>query len=103
MASKKDQPAAEPPSTDEKESSAEAALFRNLGHPLRRQIIRFVDDRGQASYTDLRDAFHIEPGTLYFHLEQLMTPDTFTCTGSRQNLQDYAPRATRRDLPSPSH
>lgn len=75
MASKKDSPAPEAPADKEKESPAEAALFRNLGHPLRRHIIRFVNDRGQASYTDLRNAFHTEPGTLYFHLEKLMTPD----------------------------
>ncbi|MFX1582347.1 MAG: winged helix-turn-helix domain-containing protein [Promethearchaeota archaeon] len=75
MASQKDPPPPDTPADDEKESSAEAALFRNLGHPLRRKIIRFVNDRGSASYTDLRDTFHTEPGTLYFHLEQLMTPD----------------------------
>ena len=75
MASKKDEPVSDLPTEDEKESTAEAALFRNLGHPLRRRIIRFINDRGHASYTDLRNAFHIEPGTLYFHLEQLMTPD----------------------------
>ena len=91
MASKKDQPAAEPPSTDEKESSAEAALFRNLGHPLRRQIIRFVNDRSQASYTDLRDAFHIEPGTLYFHLEQLMTPDAPLLAQDRDKIYKITP------------
>jgi DNA-binding transcriptional ArsR family regulator len=75
MASKKDSVPPEMPSEDEKESTAEAALFRNLGHPLRRKLIRFINDRGRASYTDLRDTFQIEPGTLYFHLEQLMTPD----------------------------
>ncbi len=75
MASKKDETPPDTPPEDEKESAAEAALFRNLGHPLRRKIIRFISDRGHASYTDLRDAFHIEPGTLYFHIEQLMTPD----------------------------
>ena len=75
MASKKTDATSETPTEAEKESAAEAALFRNLGHPLRRQIIRFVNARGHASYTDLRDAFHTEPGTLYFHLEQLMTPD----------------------------
>ncbi|MFX1404991.1 MAG: winged helix-turn-helix domain-containing protein [Promethearchaeota archaeon] len=91
MASKKDHPALEPPSTGEKESSAEAALFRNLGHPLRRQIIRFVNDRGQASYTDLRDAFHTEPGTLYFHLEQLMAPDAPLLAQDRDKIYNITP------------
>jgi len=74
MTTKKIQPT-EPPTDTEKETPAEIALFRNLGHPLRRKIIRFVSERGRVNYSDLRDTFHIEPGTIYFHLEQLMTPD----------------------------
>jgi DNA-binding transcriptional ArsR family regulator len=91
MATKKDHPVTEAPSIEEKESSAEVALFRNLGHPLRRQIIRLVNDRGQASYTDLRDAFHIEPGTLYFHLEQLMTPDAPLLAQDRDKIYNITP------------
>jgi DNA-binding transcriptional ArsR family regulator len=91
MASKKDDPAPDSPTEDEKESTAEAALFRNLGHPLRRRIIRFVNDRGHASYTNLRDAFHIEPGTLYFHLEQLMTPDAPLLQQDKEKTYNITP------------
>ena len=54
------------------ESPTEAALFSSLAHPLRRQILRLTHERGHATYSDLRDALHLEPGTLYFHLDQLM-------------------------------
>jgi DNA-binding transcriptional ArsR family regulator len=55
------------------ESATEAALFTSLAHPIRRQILRLAHERGYATYSDLRDALHLEPGTLYFHLDQLMT------------------------------
>lgn len=55
------------------ESPTEAALFTSLAHPVRRQILRLAHERGHATYSDLRDALHLEPGTLYFHLDQLMT------------------------------
>jgi DNA-binding transcriptional ArsR family regulator len=91
MAFKKDDALSDTPLENEKESSAEIALFRNLGHPLRRKIIRFVNDRGHVSYTDLRDAFHIEPGTLYFHLESLMTPDCPLLQQDREKTYHITP------------
>ncbi|MFX1510890.1 MAG: winged helix-turn-helix domain-containing protein [Promethearchaeota archaeon] len=58
-----------------KESPADAALFRCLGNPIRRQLLRFMLECEKTSYTELRDTFQLEPGTLYFHLEQLMSPE----------------------------
>jgi len=58
-----------------KESPAEAALFRCLGNTIRRQILRFMLACSICSYSTLRDTFQLEPGTLYFHLEQLMTEE----------------------------
>ena len=58
-----------------KESPAEAALFRCLGNSIRRQILRFMLACSICSYSTLRDTFQLEPGTLYFHLEQLMTDE----------------------------
>ncbi|MFX1245646.1 MAG: winged helix-turn-helix domain-containing protein [Promethearchaeota archaeon] len=85
-------PAPPTPATEvDTESPAEAALFRSLGHPLRRRVIRFVNDRGSVSYSDLRDAFHIEPGTLYFHLEQLMTSDAPLLVQSKEKTYDITP------------
>ncbi len=62
------------PIADISEAPAEAALFKALGNPIRRSILRLADQRGHISYTELRDTLGLEPGTLYFHLEQLMTP-----------------------------
>ncbi|MDO8056460.1 MAG: helix-turn-helix domain-containing protein [Candidatus Hermodarchaeota archaeon] len=76
------------PIADTKESPTEAVLFRSLGHPLRRKVIRFINERGSVSYTDLRDAFRIEPGTLYFHLEQLMKPDAPLLKQSKEKTYD---------------
>jgi DNA-binding transcriptional ArsR family regulator len=47
-------------------------LFSSLAHPLRRQILRLAHEHGHTTYSNLRDALHLEPGTLYFHLDQLM-------------------------------
>ena len=41
---------------------------------------------GICSYSVLRDTFHLEPGTLYFHLEQLMT-DTAPLLRQRADRQ----------------
>jgi DNA-binding transcriptional ArsR family regulator len=91
MASKKSPPPTPVITDAEKESPAEAVLFQNLGHPLRRKIIRFVNDQGHASYSDLRDTFHTEPGTLYFHLEQLMTPDAPLLTQRKDRIYQITP------------
>lgn len=91
MVSKKIQPTPPVITDAEKETPAEAVLFRSLGHPLRRKLIRFVNEREQASYSDLRDAFHIEPGTLYFHLEQLMTADAPLLTQSKNRIYQITP------------
>ena len=61
-----------PPIADISEAPAEAALFKALGNPIRRNILRLTNQRGYISYTELRDNLGLEPGTLYFHLEQLM-------------------------------
>ncbi len=60
---------------DISEAPAEASLFKALGNPIRRSILRLTSQKGYTSYTELRDNLHLEPGTLYFHLEQLMTPE----------------------------
>jgi DNA-binding transcriptional ArsR family regulator len=91
MATKKPPTPLDQPAAETQESPTEAALFRSLGHPLRRKVIRFVNDRGSVSYTDLRDAFRIEPGTLYFHLEQLMTSSAPLIEQSKEKTYDITP------------
>lgn len=53
-----------------KEHFKEDALFKALGHPTRRKILRYIGSRGEASYTELA---MIEPksGVLYHHLRLL--------------------------------
>jgi hypothetical protein len=75
MDTSKEKEQATPAISIKKESPAEAALFRCLGNPIRRQILRFMLACGICSYSTLRDTFQLEPGTLYFHLEQLMTEE----------------------------
>ena len=52
------------------ENEYEIDIFRALGHPLRRKIIKFIAERGAASYKDLSK---IEPkaGVLYHHIRLL--------------------------------
>ncbi|MGQ4892809.1 MAG: hypothetical protein ACP6IP_10035 [Candidatus Njordarchaeia archaeon] len=52
------------------DSLAEDKLFKALGHPTRRKILRYIGKHGEASYTELS---MIEPksGVLYHHLRIL--------------------------------
>ncbi|MFW9908589.1 MAG: hypothetical protein ACFFEF_08430 [Candidatus Thorarchaeota archaeon] len=45
-----------------------------LSHLIRRQIIAMIGNQGAVSYTDLTD-LKLEPGTLYFHLDNLSKSD----------------------------
>ncbi|MHA2153517.1 MAG: hypothetical protein ACXAAQ_16205, partial [Candidatus Thorarchaeota archaeon] len=45
-----------------------------LSHSIRRQIIVMIGDHGAVSYTDLTE-LGLEPGTLYFHLDNLSKSD----------------------------
>ncbi|MHA2198764.1 MAG: winged helix-turn-helix domain-containing protein [Candidatus Thorarchaeota archaeon] len=45
-----------------------------LSHIIRRQIIAMIGDQGAVSYTDLTE-LGLEPGTLYFHLDNLSKSD----------------------------
>jgi hypothetical protein len=45
-----------------------------ISHNIRRQIIVMIGDQGAVSYTDLTE-LGLEPGTLYFHLDNLSKSD----------------------------
>ncbi|MFW9813158.1 MAG: winged helix-turn-helix domain-containing protein [Candidatus Thorarchaeota archaeon] len=45
-----------------------------ISHKIRRQIIMMIGDQGAVSYTDLSE-LGLEPGTLYFHLDNLSKSD----------------------------
>ncbi len=49
-------------------------VYSALSHSIRRQIIAMIGDQGAVSYTDLTE-LGLEPGTLYFHLDNLSKSD----------------------------
>ncbi len=49
-------------------------VYSALSHHIRRQIITMIGDQGAVSYTDLTE-LGLEPGTLYFHLDNLSKSD----------------------------
>ena len=56
------------PKKNEKDSS----IFEAISHDARRKIIRLIGEKETATYKDLAK-LGMEPGTLYFHLNLLMT------------------------------
>ncbi|MFQ5712104.1 MAG: winged helix-turn-helix domain-containing protein [Candidatus Geothermarchaeales archaeon] len=46
---------------------AEKVVFKSLGHPTRREIIRVIGEKGYATFTDL-SALESKVGLLYYHL-----------------------------------
>ncbi|MFW9803848.1 MAG: winged helix-turn-helix domain-containing protein [Candidatus Thorarchaeota archaeon] len=49
-------------------------VYSALSHTIRRQIIAMIGNQGAVSYTDLTE-LGLEPGTLYFHLDNLSKSD----------------------------
>lgn len=46
-------------------------IFSVLSHPLRRQILFFLSDNRQCSFTDLANALDVDSGKLSFHIRNL--------------------------------
>jgi len=42
-----------------------------LSHPLRREILANLSDKGECSFTDLMNALHVDTGKLSFHIKNL--------------------------------
>jgi len=42
-----------------------------LSHPLRRQILRYISEKQECSFTDLMNALNVDTGKLSFHLRSL--------------------------------
>ena len=47
------------------------SVFSALSHPLRRNILSFIVDRGPQGYSELLTQFSLETGTLNYHLERM--------------------------------
>jgi uncharacterized RDD family membrane protein YckC/DNA-binding transcriptional ArsR family regulator len=46
-------------------------ILSALSHPIRRQILRFLSEKEECSFTDLMNALKIDTGKLSFHLKHL--------------------------------
>ena len=46
-------------------------LFSILSNPTRRKILKFIEEIGGATYTDLIEEFELKSGPLYYHLRQM--------------------------------
>ncbi len=53
------------------EFSNEQELFEILSHPLRRQILRLLNQYYIGTYTDLKEHVKSSPGVIYHHLQKL--------------------------------
>ncbi len=47
------------------------SVFSALSHPLRRNILSFIVERGPQGYSELLTQFSLETGTLNYHLERM--------------------------------
>ena len=57
---------------DEVEASTEDQVFKSLSHPIRRDIIRVIGERGSATFTEIKNALKIdESASLSYHLNGL--------------------------------
>jgi DNA-binding transcriptional ArsR family regulator len=53
------------------ERDESARIHSALGHPIRKAIIEFLSENGEAGFKDLKESLKVTVGTLYYHLEIL--------------------------------
>lgn len=53
------------------EGDESARIHSALGHPVRKRIIEFLSEKGEAGFKDLKESLDATVGTLYYHLEIL--------------------------------
>jgi len=54
------------------ETNEYAAIFKALKHPVRRQILLFLEQKGEASFTDIQNSIRInDTGLMSYHLGEL--------------------------------
>jgi len=70
-----------------------------LSHPLRRQILSNLSEKGECSFTDIMNALHVDTGKLSFHIRNLAAFLEQTPTG-KYKLNKVGENAIRmiRDL-----
>jgi DNA-binding transcriptional ArsR family regulator len=65
-----------------------------LSHPLRREVLNFINEKGERSFTDLLDLLQVDTGKLSFHLRSLSAFTEQTPTG-KYKLSKTGERALR--------
>jgi len=58
-----------------------SSILSVLSHPLRREILLILSDKGECSFTDLLNALSVDTGKLSFHLRSLSVFIEQTSTG----------------------
>ncbi len=53
------------------EGDESSRLHSALGHPIRKRLIEFLSEKGEAGFKDLKESLDVTVGTLYYHLEIL--------------------------------
>ena len=76
-------------------------ILSTLSHPLRREILSFIHEKGECSFTELLNQLHVDTGKLSFHLRTLSAFTKQTSTG-KYKLTKAGERALRiiRDVQS---
>lgn len=76
-------------------------ILSTLSHPLRREILSFIHEKGECTFTELLNQLHVDTGKLSFHLRTLSAFTKQTSTG-KYKLTKTGERALRiiRDVQS---
>ena len=76
-------------------------ILSTIAHPLRRDILNLISDKGECSFTDLLNALQIDTGKLSFHLRSL-SPFLEQTTAGKYKLNHAGENAIRvvRDVAS---
>ncbi len=80
------------------EGDESARLHSTLGHPIRKRLIEFLSEKGEAGFKDLKASLNLTVGTLYYHLEIL--GDLITQNDQRKYLLTKKGKAAKKLLES---
>ncbi len=80
------------------EGDESAQLHSALGHPVRKRLIEFLSEKGEAGFKDLKEGLDVTVGTLYYHLEIL--GDLITQNDRRKYILTEKGKAAKKLLES---
>ncbi len=80
------------------EGDESARIHSALGHPIRKRLIEFLSEKGEAGFKDLKESLGVSVGTLYYHLENL--GDLITQNDRRKYVLTEKGKAAKKLLES---